>query len=204
MLSVWSWLRCDVVVQRLWTLWSSGWERSSSKFPTSKTLNGTMINISTDIFVWKKGSGSHSHSSSSPLVCFNHIKEGFVIYVSSGEPQADFSHLQQPFDTPAFNKLYRGQTPFVIMMIIKVVLVGFFFCILYTCSRVSPESDLIKPSYWTCWYINVFVAVVPVRKVHALTISWAVPPQGKHYRWVQHSFIHMYRCRGWLDLLMNQ
>uniref|UniRef100_A0A669CDG6 Nardilysin b (N-arginine dibasic convertase) n=1 Tax=Oreochromis niloticus TaxID=8128 RepID=A0A669CDG6_ORENI len=26
------------------------------------------------------------------------------------------------------------------------------------------------------------VAVVPVRKVHALTISWAVPPQGKHYR----------------------
>uniref|UniRef100_A0A4W6D344 Nardilysin b (N-arginine dibasic convertase) n=1 Tax=Lates calcarifer TaxID=8187 RepID=A0A4W6D344_LATCA len=26
------------------------------------------------------------------------------------------------------------------------------------------------------------VSVVPVRKVHALTISWAVPPQGKHYR----------------------
>lgn len=153
MLSVWSWLRCDVVVQRLWTLWSSGWERSSSKFPTSKTLNGTMINISTDIFVWKKRSGSHDHSSSSPLVCFNHIKEGFVINVSSGEPQADFSHLQQPFDTPAFNKLYRGQTPFVIMMIIKVVMLGFFFCILYTCSRVSLESDLIKPSYWTCWYI---------------------------------------------------
>uniref|UniRef100_A0A3Q3WJY6 Uncharacterized protein n=1 Tax=Mola mola TaxID=94237 RepID=A0A3Q3WJY6_MOLML len=50
---------------------------------------------------------------------------------SVGEPRLDFSHLQQPFDTPAFNKLYR---------------------------------------------------VVPVRKVHALTISWAVPPQGKHYR----------------------
>uniref|UniRef100_A0A8C4NUC0 Nardilysin n=1 Tax=Dicentrarchus labrax TaxID=13489 RepID=A0A8C4NUC0_DICLA len=48
-----------------------------------------------------------------------------------GEPRVDFSDLQQPFDTPAFNKLYR---------------------------------------------------VVPVRKVHALTISWAVPPQGKHYR----------------------
>uniref|UniRef100_A0A669D404 Nardilysin b (N-arginine dibasic convertase) n=1 Tax=Oreochromis niloticus TaxID=8128 RepID=A0A669D404_ORENI len=47
-----------------------------------------------------------------------------------GEPRPDFSRLQQPFDTPAFNKLYR---------------------------------------------------VVPVRKVHALTISWAVPPQGKHY-----------------------
>lgn len=41
----------------------------------------------------------------------------------------------------------------VIMMIIKVVMLGFFFCILYTCSRVSPESDLIKPSSWTCWYI---------------------------------------------------
>lgn len=27
----------------------------------------------------------------------------------SGEPRADFSHLLQPFDTPAFNKLYRGQ-----------------------------------------------------------------------------------------------
>uniref|UniRef100_A0A3Q2WKC3 Nardilysin convertase n=1 Tax=Haplochromis burtoni TaxID=8153 RepID=A0A3Q2WKC3_HAPBU len=53
------------------------------------------------------------------------------VFVSSGEPRPDFSHLQQPFDTPAFNKLYR---------------------------------------------------VVPVRKVHALTISWAVPPQGKHYR----------------------
>lgn len=26
------------------------------------------------------------------------------------------------------------------------------------------------------------VAVVPVSKVHALTVSWAVPPQGKHYR----------------------
>uniref|UniRef100_A0AAQ6ALG5 Nardilysin a (N-arginine dibasic convertase) n=1 Tax=Amphiprion ocellaris TaxID=80972 RepID=A0AAQ6ALG5_AMPOC len=53
------------------------------------------------------------------------------VHILHGEPRADFSHLQQPFDTPAFNKLYR---------------------------------------------------VVPVRKVHALTISWAVPPQGKHYR----------------------
>uniref|UniRef100_A0A3Q4H5N9 Nardilysin b (N-arginine dibasic convertase) n=1 Tax=Neolamprologus brichardi TaxID=32507 RepID=A0A3Q4H5N9_NEOBR len=55
----------------------------------------------------------------------------FSLRVCGGEPRPDFSHLQQPFDTPAFNKLYR---------------------------------------------------VVPVRKVHALTISWAVPPQGKHYR----------------------
>uniref|UniRef100_A0A671P040 Nardilysin-like n=1 Tax=Sinocyclocheilus anshuiensis TaxID=1608454 RepID=A0A671P040_9TELE len=49
----------------------------------------------------------------------------------SGQPRADFSDLQDPFDTPDFNKLYR---------------------------------------------------VVPVRKIHALTISWALPPQGKHYR----------------------
>lgn len=153
MLSVWSWLRCDVVVQRLWTLWSSGWERSSSKFPTSKTLNGTMINISTDIFVWKKGSGSHSHSSSSPLVCFNHIKEGFVIYMFAAV------NLRRTSLTCSSRLTLRPSTNStevrhrVIMMIIKVVMLGFFFCILYTCSRVSLESDLIKPSSWTCWYI---------------------------------------------------
>uniref|UniRef100_A0A665VFD5 Nardilysin-like n=1 Tax=Echeneis naucrates TaxID=173247 RepID=A0A665VFD5_ECHNA len=59
------------------------------------------------------------------------VREIFIKVPNNGEPRPDFSHLQQPFDTPAFNKLYR---------------------------------------------------VVPVRKVHALTISWAVPPQGKHYR----------------------
>ncbi|XP_068564058.1 nardilysin [Cebidichthys violaceus] len=59
------------------------------------------------------------------------VKEIFIKVPNNGEPRADFSHLLQPFDTPAFNKLYR---------------------------------------------------VIPVRKVHALTISWAVPPQGKHYR----------------------
>ncbi|XP_068175128.1 nardilysin-like [Antennarius striatus] len=59
------------------------------------------------------------------------VREIFIHIPNNGEPQVSFSHLQQPFDTPAFNKLYR---------------------------------------------------VIPVRKVHALTISWAVPPQGKHYR----------------------
>ncbi|XP_029286047.1 nardilysin b [Cottoperca gobio] len=59
------------------------------------------------------------------------VREIFIKVPNNAEPRADFSHLLQPFDTPAFNKLYR---------------------------------------------------VVPVRKVHALTISWAVPPQGKHYR----------------------
>ncbi|KAM9365124.1 nardilysin b isoform 2-T3 [Pholidichthys leucotaenia] len=59
------------------------------------------------------------------------VREIFIKIPNNGEPGPDFSHLQQPFDTPAFNKLYR---------------------------------------------------VVPVRKVHALTISWPLPPQGKHYR----------------------
>uniref|UniRef100_G3NHC1 Nardilysin convertase n=1 Tax=Gasterosteus aculeatus aculeatus TaxID=481459 RepID=G3NHC1_GASAC len=59
------------------------------------------------------------------------VKEIFIKVPNNGEPRVDFSHLLQPFDTPAFNKLYK---------------------------------------------------VIPVRKVHALTISWAVPPQGKHYR----------------------
>ncbi|KAM6921752.1 nardilysin b isoform 2-T2 [Xenentodon cancila] len=59
------------------------------------------------------------------------VREIFTKVPNNSEPQPDFSHQQQPFDTPAFTKLYR---------------------------------------------------VVPVRKVHALTISWAVPPQGKYYR----------------------
>ncbi|XP_013890122.1 nardilysin [Austrofundulus limnaeus] len=59
------------------------------------------------------------------------VREIFIKIPNNNEPPPDFCHLQQPFDTPVFNKLYR---------------------------------------------------VVPVRKVHSLTINWAVPPQGKHYR----------------------
>uniref|UniRef100_A0A8C1VHU3 Nardilysin b (N-arginine dibasic convertase) n=1 Tax=Cyprinus carpio TaxID=7962 RepID=A0A8C1VHU3_CYPCA len=59
------------------------------------------------------------------------VREIFIRIPNNGQPRADFSDLQDPFDTPDFNKLYR---------------------------------------------------VVPVRKIHALTISWALPPQGKHYR----------------------
>ncbi|XP_061680733.1 LOW QUALITY PROTEIN: nardilysin-like [Syngnathoides biaculeatus] len=59
------------------------------------------------------------------------VREIFVHIPNNAEPPVDFSHLPRPFDTPAFNKLYR---------------------------------------------------VVPVRKVHALSVSWALPPQGKHYR----------------------
>ncbi|KAK7126778.1 hypothetical protein R3I94_018084 [Phoxinus phoxinus] len=59
------------------------------------------------------------------------VREIFIKIPNNGQPRVNFSDLQDPFDTPDFNKLYR---------------------------------------------------VVPVRKVHALTISWALPPQGKHYR----------------------
>ncbi|KAL7867154.1 hypothetical protein AOLI_G00149680 [Acnodon oligacanthus] len=59
------------------------------------------------------------------------VREIFIKVPNNGQPRPDFSNLQEPFDTPDFNKLYR---------------------------------------------------VVPVRKIHALTISWALPPQGKHYR----------------------
>ncbi|XP_056304205.1 nardilysin b [Danio aesculapii] len=59
------------------------------------------------------------------------VREIFVKIPNNGLPKADFSDLQEPFDTPDFCKLYR---------------------------------------------------VVPVQKVHALTISWALPPQAKHYR----------------------
>ncbi|KAM8888335.1 nardilysin b [Synchiropus picturatus] len=59
------------------------------------------------------------------------VREIFSQIPNNGEALPDFSHMQEPFETPAFNKLYR---------------------------------------------------VVPVKKVHALTINWAVPPQGAHYR----------------------
>uniref|UniRef100_A0A8B9L4S6 Nardilysin convertase n=1 Tax=Astyanax mexicanus TaxID=7994 RepID=A0A8B9L4S6_ASTMX len=38
--------------------------------------------------------------------------------------------------------------------------------------------------YYSAHYMTLTVQsrVVPVRKIHALTISWALPPQGKHYR----------------------
>ncbi|RXN20438.1 nardilysin-like protein [Labeo rohita] len=38
--------------------------------------------------------------------------------------------------------------------------------------------------YYSAHYMTLAVQskVVPVRKMHALTISWALPPQGKHYR----------------------
>ncbi|XP_029683949.1 nardilysin b [Takifugu rubripes] len=59
------------------------------------------------------------------------VRHIFIRVPNNGEPPADSAHQQQPFDTPAFNRLYR---------------------------------------------------VVPVRKVHGLTISWALPPQAQHYR----------------------
>ncbi|XP_033884847.3 nardilysin-like [Acipenser ruthenus] len=59
------------------------------------------------------------------------VREIFSKIPNNSLPKPDFSHLVDPFDTPAFNKLYR---------------------------------------------------VVPVRKIHALTITWALLPQEQHYR----------------------
>uniref|UniRef100_A0A7N6ANF6 Nardilysin a (N-arginine dibasic convertase) n=1 Tax=Anabas testudineus TaxID=64144 RepID=A0A7N6ANF6_ANATE len=59
------------------------------------------------------------------------VREIFSKVPNNGLPKPDFSDMPEPFDTPAFNKLYR---------------------------------------------------VVPVRKVHALNITWALPPQEKYYR----------------------
>nr|XP_020469652.1 nardilysin-like [Monopterus albus]XP_020469653.1 nardilysin-like [Monopterus albus]XP_020469654.1 nardilysin-like [Monopterus albus] len=59
------------------------------------------------------------------------VREIFSKVPNNGLPKPDFSDMLDPFDTPAFNKLYR---------------------------------------------------VVPVGKVHALNITWALPPQEEHYR----------------------
>uniref|UniRef100_A0A8C4F3U4 Nardilysin a (N-arginine dibasic convertase) n=1 Tax=Dicentrarchus labrax TaxID=13489 RepID=A0A8C4F3U4_DICLA len=59
------------------------------------------------------------------------VREIFSKVPNNDLPKADFSDMLDPFDTPAFNKLYR---------------------------------------------------VVPVGKVHALNITWALPPQEKYYR----------------------
>ncbi|KAK6484771.1 nardilysin-like [Huso huso] len=59
------------------------------------------------------------------------VREIFSKIPNNSLTKPNFSHLVDPFDTPAFNKLYR---------------------------------------------------VVPVRKIHALTITWALLPQEHHYR----------------------
>ncbi|XP_067893239.1 nardilysin-like isoform X1 [Heterodontus francisci] len=59
------------------------------------------------------------------------VKEIFSQIPNNGLPKPDFSDVRDPFDTSAFNKLYR---------------------------------------------------VVPVKKVHSLNITWALPPQKQYYR----------------------
>uniref|UniRef100_A0A7N8Y946 Nardilysin a (N-arginine dibasic convertase) n=1 Tax=Mastacembelus armatus TaxID=205130 RepID=A0A7N8Y946_9TELE len=80
---------------------------------------------------WKKHYSAHymTLAVQSKVYSFLIVADCFCVY--SGLPKPDFSDMLDPFDTPAFTKLYR---------------------------------------------------VVPVRKVHALTITWALPPQEKHYR----------------------
>lgn len=59
------------------------------------------------------------------------VKEIFSQIPNNGLPKPDFSDVRDPFDTPAFNKLYR---------------------------------------------------VIPVKNVHSLNITWALPPQKQYYR----------------------
>ncbi|XP_048458054.1 nardilysin [Rhincodon typus] len=59
------------------------------------------------------------------------VKEIFSQVPNNGLPKPDFSEFRDPFETSAFNKLYR---------------------------------------------------VVPVKKVHSLNITWALPPQKQYYR----------------------
>ncbi|KAM4721771.1 nardilysin [Rhinophrynus dorsalis] len=59
------------------------------------------------------------------------VREIFIKVPNNGLRKPDFSHLTEPFNTPAFNSLYR---------------------------------------------------VVPIKKVHALTITWALPPQEQYYK----------------------
>ncbi|KAG7515097.1 nardilysin-like [Solea senegalensis] len=44
-----------------------------------------------------------------------------------------------------------------------------------------PDFSNLQQPFDTPDFTKLY-RVIPVRKVHALTISWAVPPQGKHYR----------------------
>lgn len=61
--------------------------------------------------------------------------------VCSGEPRLDFSHLQQPFDTPAFNKLYRGVS--LSLTAPSVVLVPWRGVYMFTMS-ITHGNDSLK------------------------------------------------------------
>lgn len=50
-------------------------------------------------------------------------------------------------------------------------------------SALEVIKGIIQTIVLLCTYNNIFpFPVVPVRKIHALSISWALPPQGIHYR----------------------
>uniref|UniRef100_A0A4W6E4C5 Nardilysin convertase n=1 Tax=Lates calcarifer TaxID=8187 RepID=A0A4W6E4C5_LATCA len=79
---------------------------------------------------WKKHYSAHYMTLAVQSKGENNLSHSLCIK-NYGLPKPDFSDMLDPFETPAFNKLYR---------------------------------------------------VVPVRKVHALNITWALPPQEKYYR----------------------
>lgn len=70
------------------------------------------------------------------------VTEIFSQIPNNGLPKPNFGHLTDPFDTPAFNKLYR---------------------------------------------------VVPIRKIHALTITWALPSTAT----LQVEATSLYLLAGW-------
>uniref|UniRef100_A0A452RS22 Nardilysin convertase n=1 Tax=Ursus americanus TaxID=9643 RepID=A0A452RS22_URSAM len=44
-----------------------------------------------------------------------------------------------------------------------------------------PNKKIMENTY-ICFSKKYFCLVVPIRKIHALTITWALPPQQQHYR----------------------
>lgn len=125
--------------------------------------------------------------------CNYHIITWAVILclcVSSGLAKPDFSDMPGPFDTEAFNRLYRG-----------TYLIFLYACLWKYCTHAAASEQNqphpVRPSNSSCLVVYLpfcfrlspcltpicVFAVIPVRKVHALTITWALPPQEKHYRW---------------------
>ncbi|CAG10333.1 unnamed protein product, partial [Tetraodon nigroviridis] len=101
------------------------------------------------------------------------VREIFSEVPNNDLPKPDFSGMLDPFDTPAFNKLYRD------------------ISLMNQSNKLNPNQILMEqkirlhPSWSRPWRLKpcvVLFAVVPVRKVHALNITWALPPQEKHYR----------------------
>lgn len=59
------------------------------------------------------------------------------------------------------------------------------------CEHMQTDKNVV--------FFFVVFSVVPVRKVHALNITWSLPPQEKYYRWVtprRHTWWRAHKCRN--------